>query len=310
MTAAPGSQAAEACQLDCLIIGGGPAGLTAAVYLARFHLRALVVDEGKSRAALITKSHNLPGFPGGLAGHELLERMHLQADGFGALFAQGRVEQLRLAAAGFEAHTESQVFNAPAVLLATGVRNRRPPIDDGTHAEALRRGHLRYCPVCDGYEVTGQNVAVIGSDERAVSEAEFLRSFTDRLTVVSTADEPLPQDLAQRVTSIGAQFRTGPIQRMHLGPHGIEIATPGGALTYDSVYPALGSTIHAGLAQHLGARVSEDGCIDVDRHQRTSVKNLYAAGDVVYGLDQIAVCCGQAAVAAVAIRNDLSKPGR
>lgn len=196
-------------------------------------------------------------------------------------------------------------WSARSVLLATGVTNRRPDIEDDTHSEALARGHLRYCPVCDGYEVSGQNVAVLGSDARAVSEAEFLRSFTDRVTVIWTAGHDFEVDLRHRLERIGAKIRLGPVKGMRLLASGLEVATAGGTEVYDAVYPALGSSVHSRLAKTLGATATEDGCIEIDRHQRTTIKHLYAAGDVVYGLDQISVCIGQAAIAAVAIRNDL-----
>lgn len=303
MNASRGSQGAE--QLDCLIIGGGPAGLTAAIYLARFHLQVAVVDEGKSRALLIPESHNLPGFPGGISGAGFLSLQREHALLYGAAIAPGRVEDLALMPAGFIARTSEGSWTARCVLLATGVTNRRPSLDDDIHAEALRRGHLRYCPVCDGYEVTGKNVAVIGDDEKAVVECGFLRSFTDRLTMISTGD--LPSHLGHKLAAIGATVRRGPVIDMHLRSSGLEITTGESAVVYDAVYPSLGSSIHSSLARRLGAAATEDGCIEVDRHQRTTVENLYAAGDVVYGLDQISVCNGQAAIAAVAIRNDLSK---
>jgi thioredoxin reductase (NADPH) len=292
-------------QSDCLIIGGGPAGLTAATYLARFHLRVTLVNDGKSRALLIPQSHNLPGFPEGISGHDLLLRMREHARQYGAALVDGRVDDIRRTATGFVAQTQDGAWSARAVLLATGVTNRRPSLDDDTHAEALRRGHLRYCPVCDGYEVSGQNVAVIGCDERAVSECEFLRSFSDRITAISTVGDDFPDDLRHRLERIGATIRLGPITALRLSASGLEVAAADGVEIYDAVYPALGSSIHSSLAKMLGAAATEDGCIEVDRHQRTTVKHLYAAGDVVYGLDQISVCNGQAAIAAVAIRNDL-----
>lgn len=292
-------------ELDCLIVGGGPAGLTAAIYLARFHLQVSVVDEGASRALLIPKSHNVPGFPDGISGHDLVARMREHARRYGADLIKGRIDDIRQTPSGFTAQSLDASWSARSILLASGVTNRRPDIDDDVHSEALARGHLRYCPVCDGYEVSGQNVAVLGSDERAVSEAEFLRSFTDRVAMISTAGHDFEVDLRRRLERIGATVRLGPVEGMRLLAGGLEVATASGPEVYDAVYPALGSSIHSRLAKHLGATATEDGCIEVDRHQRTTIKHLYAAGDVVYGLDQISVCNGQAAIAAVAIRNDL-----
>lgn len=292
-------------ELDCLIVGGGPAGLTAAIYLARFHLHVSVVDEGGSRALLIPRSHNVPGFPDGISGQDLLARMREHVRRYGADLVEGRIDDIRQTSSGFTAQSRDAAWSARSILLATGVTNRRPDIDDETHCEALARGHLRYCPVCDGYEVSGQNVAVLGSDSRAISEAEVLRSFTDRVTLISTEGHDFEIDLRRRLERVGARTRLGPVEGMRLLAGGLEVATAGRTEIYDAVYPALGSSIHSRLAKTLGATATEDGCIEVDRHQRTTIKHLYAAGDVVYGLDQISVCNGQAAIAAVAIRNDL-----
>src|SRR3954471_24122763 len=111
---------------DCLVIGGGPAGLTAAIYLARFHLKLLVVDAGKSRASLIPCTRNHAGFPDGIWGPELIDRMKAQAQKYGAAIESARVTRLDPVEGGFEAEYGAGPVTARAVLLATGVANRRP----------------------------------------------------------------------------------------------------------------------------------------------------------------------------------------
>src|SRR5687767_7606416 len=172
-------------QLDCLVIGGGPAGLTAAIYLARFHLSLQVVDAGKSRAALIPCTHNHAGFPGGISGRELIGRMKEQAQMYGASIADGRVTRLEMVDGGFEAEWGEGSVRSRTVLLATGVANRRPPMDEELHDEALARGLIRYCPICDGYEVTDKVVGIIGSGRHGVAEAIFLRSYTPHITLIA-----------------------------------------------------------------------------------------------------------------------------
>ena len=140
--------------LDCLIVGGGPAGLTAAIYLARFHLKILVVDDGKGRATSIPCTRNLSGFPDGISGRELVERMREQAQLYGAKLVEGYVSRLDKAEGGFSANYGSGTVLAKSVLLATGVTNRKPPMEQALHDDALDRGLIRYCPICDGYEVT------------------------------------------------------------------------------------------------------------------------------------------------------------
>lgn len=195
---------------------------------------------------------------------------------------------------------------ARTVLLATGVTNRRPDVPEELHAEALRTGRLRYCPVCDGFEVTDQNVAVIGRGDRAVTEAIFLRSFTDRVTLILDQDGELTEHDADRINKVGIRLARGRPSEFALGPNRIHFAVGQRRMAFDTVYPSLGSEIHSELAASLGATLTDEGCIQVDAHQRTNVQGLYAAGDVVVGLDQISHAMGEAGVAATTIRNDLA----
>jgi thioredoxin reductase (NADPH) len=296
--------------LDCLVVGGGPAGLTAAIYLARFHLDILVVDGGKSRASWIPCTRNVPGFPDGIKGTELLERMREQACKYGAKIESEFVSKLeRDEKTGlFTATWGSGCAQARTVLLATGVTNRRPPMDEKLHDDALARGLIRYCPICDGYEVTDKKIGVIGSDSHGVAEALFLRSFTADVTLIAPdkAMRLKPED-QEKLKAAGIGCADGPTHAVAISSDFIVVDTADGHFTFDSIYPALGSDTHTQLAEMAGADLSESCCIKVDSHQRTSVPGLYAAGDIVIGLDQISHAMGEGGVAATTIRNDLAE---
>ena len=295
---------------DCLIVGGGPAGLTAAIYLTRFHLRIRLIDAGNSRASWIPCSHNHAGYPNGISGKELLRLMTDQAQKYGAKIESARVTRLAKIDDGFEAEWGSGIETARTVLLATGVTNRRPPMDEDLHDEALARGLIRYCPICDGFEVTDKRVGIIGDDVRGVAEAAFIRSYTPHVTLVAPHAELRKLDAQDwnRLEEFGIEAVDGPVNEIRLDGDEIVLVTPGGEHRFDSVYPALGSDIHSSLAQMVGVELaSDDGCIKVDDHQRTSMPGLYAAGDVVKGLDQISHAMGEGGVAATTIRNDLAK---
>ena len=294
--------------LDCLIVGGGPAGLTAAIYLARFHLKILVIDDGKGRAASIPCTRNLAGFPDGIGGKELLARMCEQAQLYGARIENGYVARIDKTESGFCVAWGGGSAEGRTVLLATGTRNRRPPMDEELHDEALARGLIRYCPICDGYEVTDKTVGVIGSEDHGVAETLFLRSYTGDLTLIGPDKAlRLKAEDQQRLKAAGVEWIDGPAQAVAITGGCIIVETAEGTHTFDSVYPALGSDPHVLLAQQIGARLGEKGCIAVDSHQRTSVPGLYAAGDVVIGLDQISHAMGEGGVAATTIRNDLAE---
>lgn len=296
---------------DCIIIGAGPAGLTAAIYLARFHLSIRLFDSGSSRAAMIPCTRNHAGYPEGIAGKELLRLMREQAEKYGAYREDKKVTAIVPEGDDFRIVTDDGDFRARTVLLATGVVNHRPNILPEVHDPALERGLMRYCPICDGYEVTDKRVGVIGTGDHGMREALFLRGYTRDVTLIAPeAEHALDAACAATLDEAGIVRVDGPCGGWAIEGDRIALDTAGGRMAFDSVYPALGSRIRSHLALAAGARASDEGCLEVDDHQRTSVAGLFAAGDVVKGLDQISHAMGEAGVAATTIRNLLAERGR
>jgi len=296
--------------LDCLVIGGGPAGLTASIYLGRFRRRVTVIDKGWSRAEWITLSHNLPGFPNGIAGPALLEAMRAQARLYGASLRTGVVEALRRTDDGrFTARLDGVDLSASTVLLATGVIENKPPVPH--LADAVKRGLIRTCPICDGYEAIGKRVAVLGTGEHAAAEALFLRTYCDQITLLLPADgaDVLSDETRrslQPATVIVTHVTIGAVSLEDDGVVALEVED-GKIHRFDLVYSAFGTTSQSQLANALQAHADPSGRLLVNEHQQTSVEGLYAAGDVVRGLNQISVANGEAAIAATAIHNALPK---
>lgn len=291
--------------LDCLIVGGGPGGLVAAVYLGRYRRNVFVVDDGRSRLALIPRSRNVMGFPDGIAGTDLLERMRAHASAYGVPLEIGRVEALQILEPGlFEARAGSRRIRARRVILATGARDVEPDVEG--LAASLKTGNVRYCPVCDGYETQGRRVAVLGRDAHGVRESCFVAGFGNEVTWLSMgthggcceADRSLLDE--HRVAVHDDEPRA-----IHCEPgKGVRVDFAGGrSATFDVLYPALGLTHASELATLLGARVQDDGQLVVDARCRTTIEHLYAVGDVAAGLNQINVAAGHAAIAATAVHN-------
>jgi thioredoxin reductase (NADPH) len=296
-------------KVDCLIVGGGPAGLTAAIYLVRFRRSVLVIDEAKSRCSWIPRSHNHAGFMEGINGVELLERMRCQAAQYGARIETGSVSRLkRLESGGFVAETSYGKVKAETVILATGVIDDQPKLPN--LFDAVMRGLIRVCPICDAFEVIDQKVAVIGHGRDAVGEALFIRGYTADLTLL-TLGEPMTLSKAERAKLIETGIKTieEPVVKVmeENGRIAKVILESGAEYAFDTIYSALGTLARSDLAGQLGVEMNGQGRVIVDKHCRTSVPGCFAAGDLVAGLNQISVAMGQAAVAATTIHNDLRR---
>ncbi|WP_428390948.1 NAD(P)/FAD-dependent oxidoreductase [Lichenicoccus sp.] len=293
--------------LDCLVIGGGPAGLTASIYLARFRRNFHVIDSNASRAAWIPVSHNHAGFPEGIHGTDLRARMSAQARKYGAPIHAGTVTDLHRTPEGlFAARVDDREILARTVLLATGVIDEEPKLP-GIY-QAVQRGLTRHCGICDAYEVIDHRIAVLGHGSSGLGEALFLRTYTANITLFSLGRElDLSPDEQQRAAEAGIVLIEEPVTEVVVEDDQIRALRLRSCdcHEFDTLYSALGSTARSSLATNLGAAAGKDGCLIVDRHQRSSVDGLFVAGDVALGLDQISVAMGEAAVAATAIHNRL-----
>lgn len=289
--------------LDCLVVGAGPAGLVAANYLARFRRRIALVDAGASRARWIPTSHNCPGFPFGVSGTTLLARLREQAEAHGVVVTPGRIDWLLREAHGhggsvFVARDAAgNTWRAATVILATGIVDRLPQVEGGPEAlaAAIEAGTLRLCAVCDAYEAIDSRIAVLAPADEAQRHAAFLRTFS---RTVDAIDSGAPYRLECDAGGCRIETANGDDARNGAGSAGAE-------REYDTLYPVLGSDSQSQLAQALGAAVDDEGALRTDTHQQTSVDGLYAIGDVVSALNQIAVAVGHAAIAATAVHNRL-----
>lgn len=295
-------------RFDCLIIGGGAAGLTAAVYMGRYKRRVLVLDDDGSRLNWIPRTRNVPGFPDGIEGPELLSRMRAHAAKYAIPTERTRVERLLCLEDGsFQAESAQGRWTARFVILATGARDVEPEIE-GIPA-ALQAGQVRYCPICDGYETQGQRVAVLGRGRHGLRESLFIANWAREVTwlAMATQEEVDPRELA-RLRDARVRIAASPPQRIECGVEGAGVRVDlqdGQVLEFDTIYPALGLHHACELATALGARARENGQLEVDAHQQTTVPGLYVAGDVAVDLNQISVATGHAAIAATAIHNRL-----
>ena len=279
--------------------------MTAAIYLARFRRRVVLIDGGESRASLIPRSHNHPGYPDGIHGNDLLDRMRRQMDRFEVSVLRGKATgAARMPDSSFRITAEGQAILADHIILATGSRDRLPPLEDAL--AHICQGLLRQCPICDAYELSGQPVAVIGAGECAAGEALFLRHYTPDIAMLTLGDSlDVPSPLLAKLEKAGVRIIPDKATDWKFAEDGVSVTLAQGPVRFRAVYAGLGIVPQNGLAKDLGLELAEDGRINTDAHQETSVPKVFAAGDVVTGLNQIAVAMAQGEVAATRIHNML-----
>ena len=291
---------------DCVVVGGGPGGLTAALYLARFRRDVLVIDAAESRAALIPVSHNFPAFPHGVTGASLLARLQEQLAPYDIDTLKGTVTTLARKADGYSLTTETgETIHARTVILATGISDLG--MAGANWRAGIEAGGLRLCPVCDAYEIIDKDVAVISRTEHGASHALHLHDYTNRLTLYHVGDE------AAFGVEDAARLAAANVPVIHASDATIEVdlngrasvRSAGSTRTFDAIYPMFGCHPRNGLAKGLGASCDAEGKLITDMYQETTLPGLFAVGDVVSGLNQISVAVGQAAIAATHIHQTL-----
>ncbi len=291
-------------RLDCAIVGAGPGGLTAAIYLARFRRPIAVFDGGRSRARWIPESHNCPGFPSGISGDDFLARLSAQARACGARIEPGEVVSIERRAGDdgdFVLESAATRIVARSVVLATGCEDLVPRIE--RLEEAVACAALRFCPICDAYEAIDRDIAIHGPVAATTSHAKFLRTYSKRVTLVPS-DRPADATTRARLHAAGIACTEAASDVRFDGERCI-FTIDGRPRGFEVVYAMLGSRQRSQLALALGAACDEEGALHVDSRQETSVPGLYAIGDVVSALNQIAVATGHAAIAATAVHNRL-----
>jgi thioredoxin reductase (NADPH) len=290
---------------DCLVIGAGPAGLTAAIYLARYRRNIIIVDDGHSRAELIPESHNYPGFRG-ISGAQLLKALRAQAAQYGVQIRRQKVTSLaKDSDSGLAAALQDgEKVDARQVLLATGIVDESPSLPG--LRQVIYEGSIRFCPICDAYEAMDKRIGVLGPADTAYRKALFLRTYSNNVILLPIGDaKALDESVRKQLSDAGIRISETVVDVERSGDSIEAIMATGERSKLDVLYPALGCSVRSQLAASLGARQNEEGALIVDSKQQTSISNLYAAGDVVSDLHQLTVATGHAAVAATSIHSSL-----
>ncbi len=295
---------------DVVVIGGGPAGLTAALYLARARYRVVVVEK-EHFGGQITITSEVVNYPGvfSTSGTQLTETMRRQAESFGAEFLLAQVSGLELEGDVKTVHTSRGALHCFGVLLATGAH----PRSVGFAGEEEFKGHgVAYCATCDGEFFTGKEVFVVGGGFAAAEESVFLTKYAKHVTILirgddfscakAAADEARNHEKITVLTNVQVKSVSGDTALRTLR---YENSRTGEITEYQAAEgDTFGLFVFAGYAPATDlvrgvAELSEEGYIVTDRQQKTSVEGLYAAGDVcVKNLRQVVTAVGDGALAA------------
>lgn len=293
---------------DLVIIGGGPAGATAAIYAGRADLKTAVLDKGLTTGALgiTSKIANYPGIDGEITGAELLTIMRRQAVSFGAQFIDDKAIGADLEATPKLIFGNQGVYQARAVVIATGSMGRSNLIKG--EAEFLGRG-VSYCAVCDAAFFKGTDLVVTGSSDEAVEEALYLTRFARKVTLIAPAAElRAPQELvAELEAKPNAEILRGTVVREVLGEErvsAVRCMTHGKkehelAVSGVFVYLQGGVPVTDWLQGQL--ELSETGCLRVDSEYQTAIPGVFAVGDVLcLQIKQAVIAAADGAIAAIA----------
>jgi thioredoxin reductase (NADPH) len=290
---------------EVIIVGGGIAGLSAAIYLGRAERDTLVIDSGHSMAKWEPKVENYLGFSDGVDGEDLLKFGRKQARKHEVDFAEDEIQELARNDDGFQLRGNDATYACESLLLATGIFHIPPEIP-GVR-ECL--GHsMFFCKDCDGYRVRGKAIAVVGANNEAVEYALGMLTYS-ACVVVATNGEKMKWD-DQHAKWLNEYEIPVYVEKIADCDHskcqvrGV-IFGDGKEVKIDNIFTTRGDIFHTALAESLGAKLDDEGQVEIDHCMRTSVPSLYAAGCVTPANCQMIIAAGQGAAAAQAINRDL-----
>lgn len=289
---------------EVAVIGGGPAGLSTALYTARLGHDTVLIDRGGGRAAMMQDVHNVIGVPEFISGNEFLETALEQLEAHDVEIHRAFVTDLEQRDGQFQVVTTDGTISAKRVVLATGFTDIRPD----PPLPRTGRG-LHYCLHCDAAMFTDESVYVMGHSDASATVAMIMLNFTDEVDLLLDGDEPTWSEETEQ------QLRRHPIGVIPDEVVGVENGEDGwlerltfedGTVNeYRGGFAMYGAEYNNELAVQVGAELTNDGAVVVNDHGRTTVDGLYAVGDLTPDHNQVPVAMGQGAKAGIAIHKEL-----
>jgi thioredoxin reductase (NADPH) len=313
MVASPRTDQAQKVDVDLIIVGAGPAGLTAGIYAARSGLKTIVLEKSiiGGQVAITPMVENWPGFQQ-IPGKKLMEMISAQARHYVPILEGEDVLEIKVGK-HIEAVTRHARYLGKALILATGSVHRRLSVP----GEEKFYGHgVSYCATCDGYLFKGRRVVVVGGGNTALTDALYLKNLGANVSILHHHDAFTAEaSLVSSVTQEHIPISSNTLVEEILGTTavtGIKVKNikdgTERTLSIDAVFVAIGELPNNALALELGLTMDEQGYVTIDSHGRTNIPRIYAAGDLTGGIRQIVTAVGNGATAAVSAFEDLLHP--
>lgn len=298
---------------DVVIIGGGIAGLQAAIQMGRYNRPTLLIDAGGGRSSLCRCYHNILGWPDGVSGQQLRALGRRQAESLGVTFLKGTVVEVAKENGDYLAKLlDGQQRQAKTVLFSTGVVDHIPKIPNLQECLGLS---IFVCPDCDGYETIGRKTVVFGAGATGAGMAITLKFWTEQITYVDHSSEPLAKELLDRLRQEQLEVIIGQVVDIQLtadGNLGGYRLQDGRQYQAERAFLAFSkAAANSDLASKLGCERLENGHVLADpRTRMTSVRNVWVAGDVSVHSEQTVIAMGDGCQAAIWIHKTLLKEER
>lgn len=299
-------------EYDLIIVGGGPAGLTAGIYAGRQGMNTIILEmmTGAGSGYMVPSMENYPGFDL-ISGKDLLEKMREQAEKHVPISNMEEVKKIdKIDADGILVTTSKGEYKTKSLIISTGSRHRRLKVPG--EVDFIGRG-VCYCATCDGPLYHGKDVVVIGGGNAAVQESIYLKNLGCNVTIIHRRDqlraekylqEKLEENNIPVIWDSVVKEIKGDMVVSHVLLHNVK-TEENTELSIDGIFIAVGEEPLSKVAQAAGVEVDGEGYILTDKLQRTNIPGLYAAGDITGGIKQWVVACAEGAVASLSAFEDV-----
>lgn len=299
---------------ELAIIGAGPAGFSAAIYAKRSGISTVVFDRGGG-GGLLQIAPNIENYAGfdSIPGIELVEKMKQHAGKYADFHFYEEVKDIKPTSTGFHVHTDKTTYQVGAVILCTGTEHRK--LDVPGESEFIGKG-VSYCATCDGFFFKGKRVAVVGGGNTALIESIFLKQLgCKEVHVIHRREQFRAEKIyEEEAHQKGVQFHFNTIVEEIIGKETVSSVSlfhletsARSTLPVEGVFASVGVLPQNEIATSLRLKMNDEGYVVVDAGQRTSLKGVYAAGDITGGLRQVISACAKGAIAALSSTEVLGK---